>query len=624
MASMFLFYHITCFPAPQRIQTENALDKVARSNENKTIFSQTDRVHRVDVGPTPRKCLQPFLLIMEPEFTVPDGRSDEDQLKAAAETMGNNRSVHEEPLTQTQYTHLDEKRRYLAMLKEREDLVWEQSQDDVTDTEFIEVTETPPKYAEILPEDFLFPFENLIFEGGGNKGLAYVGGIKYLEEIGMMPRIRRFGGSSAGAITATLVALGYSSCDIEVFMSDDLEEIFLDHSCGYFSLLPNLLSKFGWNPGDRFSDWCGDMIKEKSSTANPDMTFYDLYRERRVELCIVVTNLNQMRSEYCHPKTTPDMPIREAVRMSMALPGLFTARFYDNHGRMDTYVDGGLLCNYPIHCFDGWCLSMAKEDSFMHRVKSLRELPYLKSQFFQPPSNKTVGFLVYDDVEMEIMRYRLEHRYGCNEPATPSKQTKLFELKQTKKAAKGKADCEHRRIVKAVENFMKALNKHNLDDNEFIDKHKLQDALEDTRFQGFGRRDVQNLGDFLSALMDTMLTNLKYVFVKESDDFRTVGINTGHIGTSDYALEEADKEFLIQRGYNATRAFLKYYVAKGRECQRKTTGHLLNGGPNTDVTDGGLGLDTGGPHTDVTDGGLVLDTASGGPAKDNTSNGASR
>ncbi|XP_059145229.1 uncharacterized protein LOC131932344 [Physella acuta] len=521
------------------------------------------------------------------------------------------------------------------------------------------VIESPPKYAEILPEDFLFPFENLIFEGGGNKGLAYVGGIKYFEEIGMMPGIRRFGGSSAGAITATLVALGYSSCDIEVFMSDDLEEIFLDHSCGYFSLLPNLLSKFGWNPGDRFSDWCGEMIKEKSSTANPDMTFYDLYRERRVELCIVVTNLNQMRSEYCHPKTTPDMPIREAVRMSMALPGLFTARFYDNHGRTDTYVDGGLLCNYPIHCFDGWYLSMAKEDSFLQRVKSLQELPYLKAQFFQPPSNKTVGFLVYDDIEMEVMRYRLENRNGCNEPATPSKQTKLFKLKQKKKTAKGKADREHRRIVKAVENFMKALNKHNLDDNEFIDKHELQDALEDrdvfseddvrllfgetsgvdaafkildkdgngqiqfrelvlfieeqgirlqTRFQGFGRRDVQNLGDFLSALMDTMLTNLKYVFVKESDDFRTVGINTGHIGTTDYALEEADKEFLIQRGYNATRAFLKYYVAKGRECQRKTTGHLLNGGPNTDVTDGGL----------------VLDTASGGPAKDNTSNGASR
>ena len=28
-----------------------------------------------------------------------------------------------------------------------------------------------------------------------------------------------------------------------------------------------------------------------------------------------------MREEYCHVKTTPDMPVRVAVRMSMSLPG---------------------------------------------------------------------------------------------------------------------------------------------------------------------------------------------------------------------------------------------------------------------------------------------------------------
>ena len=39
------------------------------------------------------------------------------------------------------------------------------------------------------------------------------------------------------------------------------------------------------------------------------------------ELCIVVTNLNQMSVEYFHPKTTPHTPIRRAVRMSVALPG---------------------------------------------------------------------------------------------------------------------------------------------------------------------------------------------------------------------------------------------------------------------------------------------------------------
>jgi len=40
------------------------------------------------------------------------------------------------------------------------------------------------------------------------------------------------------------------------------------------------------------------------------------------ELCIVVTNLSRMCSEYCSSETCPDLPIRAAVRMSMAFPGM--------------------------------------------------------------------------------------------------------------------------------------------------------------------------------------------------------------------------------------------------------------------------------------------------------------
>lgn len=45
---------------------------------------------------------------------------------------------------------------------------------------------------------------------------------------------------------------------------------------------------------------------------------YDKYGK---ELCVVVTNLNMMNAEYFHPKTSPDVPVRVAVRMSMAIPG---------------------------------------------------------------------------------------------------------------------------------------------------------------------------------------------------------------------------------------------------------------------------------------------------------------
>ncbi|CAL1546595.1 unnamed protein product [Lymnaea stagnalis] len=523
------------------------------------------------------------------------------------------------------------KKKYQEMLKKREAQVLQMSHvdDAIKESRDIQlkknllqrlsscVDQTDSAAVIVKPEEYRFPFENLIFEGGGNKGLAYVGCIKYLEEIGMMSQIRRIGGSSAGAITAALVALGYSARDIEVFLSDNIEDVFLDHSCGYLSLLPNLIRKFGWNPGKKIFNWFGDRIKSRSESNNPDMTFYDLYRERQMELCVVVTNLNQMRSEYCHPKTTPDMPIREALRMSMAIPGVFTARVYDNHGQFDTYVDGGVLCNYPIQCYDGWFLSMDKADTFLRRMNSLKDLPNIMAKKFEPFSDKSIGFLLFDDTEMEVMRFNLEKRLGSTEPKEPTVQTKLFKQKQKKKALLAQAEREHGRMVRAVEAFMRVLDKHNLTDLEYIDRDELKNALQDkdfsednaillfgddidvnsafnildkdgngkiafielvqfieehgirmqTRFQGYGRREVTTFFEFLSALQNTLLTNLKYVFVGEKDVCRTVGINTGHVGTSDYTLEDADRDFVIARGYNATRSFLQYYVVQhGENC----------------------------------------------------------
>ncbi|KAK6964903.1 hypothetical protein BgiMline_028880, partial [Biomphalaria glabrata] len=124
-------------------------------------------------------------------------------------------------------------------------------------------------------EDYEFPFENLIFEGGGNKSLAYIGSVKCLEDIGMMSQIKRVAGCSSWAITAVNIALGYTTTEAEAFLSENMEDVILDHSCGYLSLLPNLIKRFGWNPGKAIYNWFGDRIQAKSAKRNPDMTFLD-------------------------------------------------------------------------------------------------------------------------------------------------------------------------------------------------------------------------------------------------------------------------------------------------------------------------------------------------------------
>lgn len=65
----------------------------------------------------------------------------------------------------------------------------------------------------------------LVFEGGGGKGVVFLGAAKALEQLGLLQRsngrlspqgpIQGVAGSSAGAITAVLLSCGYSAAEIE-------------------------------------------------------------------------------------------------------------------------------------------------------------------------------------------------------------------------------------------------------------------------------------------------------------------------------------------------------------------------------------------------------------------------
>ncbi|XP_038076984.1 uncharacterized protein LOC119744871 [Patiria miniata] len=72
-----------------------------------------------------------------------------------------------------------------------------------------------------------FCFDTIVFEGGGNKGLAATGAIRVLEELGYWGNIKRFAGASAGSMVAALASVGYNSYDIETFLRGDITKVFL-------------------------------------------------------------------------------------------------------------------------------------------------------------------------------------------------------------------------------------------------------------------------------------------------------------------------------------------------------------------------------------------------------------
>ena len=54
--------------------------------------------------------------------------------------------------------------------------------------------------------------ENLVFKGGGVLGIAYAGAIEALEKQEILSQVKQR--TSAGAVAAALISLGYSSKEI--------------------------------------------------------------------------------------------------------------------------------------------------------------------------------------------------------------------------------------------------------------------------------------------------------------------------------------------------------------------------------------------------------------------------
>lgn len=199
--------------------------------------------------------------------------------------------------------------------------------------------------------------KNLVFEGAGIRGVAYAGAIAELEEHDMMQHIEKVGGTSAGAIIALTLSLGYNAKEIEDIIYLTNFKKFNYHFAGGVT---RTFKRFGWYKGKKFDAWLGEIIEDK--TGNADITFEELKLKGYKDLYCVATLLDAQRLEIYDAASHPNMKIRDAVRASMSVPLYFEAMFIDDQG--NTYkklkdcdsahivFDGGLIGNFPIFIFD--------------------------------------------------------------------------------------------------------------------------------------------------------------------------------------------------------------------------------------------------------------------------------
>lgn len=205
---------------------------------------------------------------------------------------------------------------------------------------------------------------DLVFEGGGVKGVALAGAYAELEARGYTPQC--VAGTSAGAITAALVAAGYSGSEIEHVVTEEMhfpsfEDPPRHRELGALGDAIDVAHRKGIHSGAYFLAWIEQKLAAKGLTECGQLRNPAADDERRrYRLQVIASDLSD-HAMLVLPRDAgrlgidPDrLRVADAVRMSMSIPIFFepVLRTNPQTGGQHMIVDGGLLSNFPVWLFD--------------------------------------------------------------------------------------------------------------------------------------------------------------------------------------------------------------------------------------------------------------------------------
>ena len=354
---------------------------------------------------------------------------------------------------------------------------------------------TIPKSANNTNNPSKYHFKNLVFEGGGVKGIAYVGALQVLNDKGILQNIERVAGTSAGAMVAVLLGLGYSAEELGNILDKLNFQNFLDSDWGMVRNTTRLLSDYGWYKGDFFRNLMGDYIKAK--TGDSELTFKDVEKMRKDgkpfrDITLIGTDLSTGYSKVFNASLTPDVKVAEAARISMSIP-LFFAAIKGINGDDHVYVDGGMLDNYAIKVFDR--LNYVDDQSNARRTEYYNKInEKLAETNLKKRKKGTINAYVYNK---ETLGFRLDAQEDIEFYLDPNAQPKTKEIK--------------------------------------------------------------SFFTYTKALLNTLIDFQNNVHLHSDDWQRTIYIDTLGISATDFNLSRTDKDRLAESGKLYTEAYFDWY-----------------------------------------------------------------
>lgn len=199
-----------------------------------------------------------------------------------------------------------------------------------------------------------------VFAGGGVKGLAFAGALQASAEAGY-DEWGKLAGTSAGAITAMALAVGYSAEQLtELLESFDFSSIADYGPLRELEIPLNLALDKGATKGAALHRWLEQLLAE---APNPATTFGELEAEK---LQVVGVDLAHSRmvvfpedvklyvDDDGKPLVPAEFPIADAVRISAGFPYFFPPLSLRDAatGKPGMLVDGGVASAFPIFLFD--------------------------------------------------------------------------------------------------------------------------------------------------------------------------------------------------------------------------------------------------------------------------------
>lgn len=162
----------------------------------------------------------------------------------------------------------------------------------------------------------------LVLSGGGARGFAHLGVIQALNEAGIVPDV--ISGTSAGALAGVLYADGYKPKEILKFMSNGSRLDFMRPTLPREGLLQiNGIVK---------------ILKTQLQATT--------FEELKIPLFVAATDMNNGKAVYFSEGLLIDPVIASA-----SIPVIFQPVKINNI----SYVDGGVLDNFPVHPIEKKC-----------------------------------------------------------------------------------------------------------------------------------------------------------------------------------------------------------------------------------------------------------------------------